>query len=94
MSRCARRQAIASTPRHLDQLRFILAAQRDRYLPLRVIREQLEAADGASDRSDRHAPPRPGRRRRRRWTLRRTASLVGQRAPGAELGDARMTERN
>ena len=31
------------TPEHLDRLRFILAAQRDRYLPLRVIREQLDA---------------------------------------------------
>src|SRR5262245_58849004 len=29
---------------HVEQLRFILAAQRDRYLPLRVIREQLDAA--------------------------------------------------
>ncbi len=31
------------TAEHLDRLRFVLAAQRDRYLPLRVIREQLEA---------------------------------------------------
>lgn len=31
------------TAEHLEQLRYILAAQRDRYLPLRVIREQLEA---------------------------------------------------
>ncbi|WP_344080191.1 MerR family transcriptional regulator [Luedemannella helvata] len=30
---------------HLDRLRFILSAQRDRYLPLRVIREQLAALD-------------------------------------------------
>lgn len=30
---------------HLDRLRFILSAQRDRYLPLRVIREQLDARD-------------------------------------------------
>jgi DNA-binding transcriptional MerR regulator len=29
----------------LDRLRFILAAQRDRYLPLRVIKEQLTALD-------------------------------------------------
>ena len=32
-------------PAHLDRLRFILSAQRDRYLPLRVIREQLDALD-------------------------------------------------
>jgi DNA-binding transcriptional MerR regulator len=33
------------TAAHLERLRFILAAQRDRYLPLRVIREQIEAMD-------------------------------------------------
>jgi DNA-binding transcriptional MerR regulator len=32
-------------PAHLERLRFILTAQRDRYLPLRVIREQIEALD-------------------------------------------------
>jgi DNA-binding transcriptional MerR regulator len=30
---------------HVERLRFVLAAQRDRYLPLRVIREQIEALD-------------------------------------------------
>jgi DNA-binding transcriptional MerR regulator len=33
------------TPAHLERLRYVLAAQRDRYLPLRVIREQIEAQD-------------------------------------------------
>jgi DNA-binding transcriptional MerR regulator len=33
------------TAAHLDRLRFVLAAQRDRYLPLRVIRDQLAALD-------------------------------------------------
>jgi DNA-binding transcriptional MerR regulator len=33
------------TPAHVARLRLVLAAQRDRYLPLRVIREQLEAAE-------------------------------------------------
>ena len=33
------------TAAHVERLRFILAAQRDRYLPLRVIREQIEAMD-------------------------------------------------
>lgn len=33
------------TSADVERLRFILAAQRDRYLPLKVIREQLEAAD-------------------------------------------------
>jgi DNA-binding transcriptional MerR regulator len=45
---------------HVERLRFVLAAQRDRYLPLRVIREQIEAMD----RGDRvvglpPAPPAP-----------------------------------
>lgn len=30
---------------HVERLRFVLTAQRDRYLPLRVIREQIEALD-------------------------------------------------
>jgi DNA-binding transcriptional MerR regulator len=34
----------------VERLRFVLAAQRDRYLPLKVIKEQLDAADGAADR--------------------------------------------
>jgi len=33
------------TEAHVERLRFILAAQRDRYLPLRVIREQVAALD-------------------------------------------------
>src|SRR3954453_17845637 len=32
-------------PTDLARLRFVLAAQRDRFLPLRVIREHLEALD-------------------------------------------------
>jgi DNA-binding transcriptional MerR regulator len=33
------------SPADVDRLRLVLAAQRDRYLPLRVIREQLDALD-------------------------------------------------
>jgi DNA-binding transcriptional MerR regulator len=33
------------SPAHVERLRLVLGAQRDRYLPLRVIREQLEALD-------------------------------------------------
>jgi DNA-binding transcriptional MerR regulator len=33
------------TAEHVERLRFVLAAQRDRYLPLRVIREQIAATD-------------------------------------------------
>jgi DNA-binding transcriptional MerR regulator len=38
----------------VERLRFILAAQRDHYLPLRVIKERLEAAD----RGDLNGPAR------------------------------------
>jgi DNA-binding transcriptional MerR regulator len=33
------------TPAHVERLRVVLAAQRDRYLPLRVIRERLREGD-------------------------------------------------
>jgi DNA-binding transcriptional MerR regulator len=46
------------TPEHLDRLRFVLAAQRDRYLPLRVIREQIEAT-GRGERVVGLAPAPP-----------------------------------
>jgi DNA-binding transcriptional MerR regulator len=37
------------TSADVDRLRYVLTAQRDRYLPLKVIKEQLDAADqGAS----------------------------------------------
>lgn len=33
-------------PADVERLRFVLTAQRDHYLPLKVIKEQLDAADG------------------------------------------------
>jgi DNA-binding transcriptional MerR regulator len=41
--------------RDVDRLRFVLTAQRDRYLPLRVIRKELAARDEGADL----APRRP-----------------------------------
>jgi DNA-binding transcriptional MerR regulator len=38
-------------PADIEQLRFILTAQRDEYLPLRVIKERLARRDAASDRA-------------------------------------------
>jgi DNA-binding transcriptional MerR regulator len=35
-------------PAHVERLRYILTAQRDEYLPLRVIKERLDALDGAA----------------------------------------------
>jgi DNA-binding transcriptional MerR regulator len=37
-------------PADVERLRFVLAAQRDHYLPLKVIKEQLDAADRGVDR--------------------------------------------
>jgi DNA-binding transcriptional MerR regulator len=50
------------SPADVDQLRFILTAQRDEYLPLRVIKERLATrdADGATTGSSR--PEMVGRR--------------------------------
>ncbi|GAB3267493.1 transcriptional regulator FtsR [Kineosporia babensis] len=33
------------TPEHVDRLRYVLGVQRDHYMPLRVIREHLDAID-------------------------------------------------
>jgi DNA-binding transcriptional MerR regulator len=42
------------------RLRFVLTAQRDHYLPLRVIREYLAAVDRGEPSPGLVAPPRPG----------------------------------
>lgn len=44
----------------VDRLLYVLRAQRDRYLPLKVIREELEALDRESSL---RASPRPRRSR-------------------------------
>lgn len=58
------------SPADLERLRFVLRQQRDRYLPLRVIREQLAALDAGEATtpvaprlatSDGERPARPGR---------------------------------
>ncbi|ROP41264.1 MerR-like DNA binding protein [Saccharothrix texasensis] len=38
------------TSADVDRLRYVLSAQRDRYLPLKVIKEQLDAADQKATR--------------------------------------------
>jgi DNA-binding transcriptional MerR regulator len=51
-------------PSDVDQLRFILTAQRDQYLPLRVIRERLAggAAPGTGEPADGDRPAQPPNR--------------------------------
>ncbi|MEU4442842.1 MerR family transcriptional regulator [Actinosynnema sp. NPDC050801] len=39
------------TSADVDRLRYVLSAQRDRYLPLKVIKEQLDAADQGAPRA-------------------------------------------
>ncbi|XVS62696.1 MerR family transcriptional regulator [Actinosynnema sp. CA-299493] len=39
------------TSADVDRLRYVLSAQRDRYLPLKVIKEQLDAADQKATRA-------------------------------------------
>ena len=55
----------------MSRLRYVLAAQRDQYLPLRVIKEHLEALDrGEPLPPARRGPGAPCRRRPRRTTTR------------------------
>ena len=44
----------------VQRLRYILTAQRDHYLPLRVIKEKLDAADGGGELEPRAGGPAPG----------------------------------
>lgn len=64
------------SPADLERLRFVLTQQRDRYLPLRVIREQLAALD-AGETAQVPAP--------------RLATSDGERATDAGLSTGRWT---
>lgn len=48
------------TPADVDRLRFVLAAQRDQYLPLKVIKEQLDAADARTGGDSESSDDEPG----------------------------------
>lgn len=64
-----------------ERLRFILAAQRDHYLPLRVIKEHLDAVDRGLD-----PPPLAGRRREPR-------GLVAADSVADDTAEVRLTRR-
>lgn len=66
-------------PADVERLRYVLAAQRDRYLPLKVIKEQLDAADQGVRAVD--LTPTPGHRITRDDLLARAGIEV------AELAD-------
>ncbi len=65
----------------VERLRFILAAQRDHYLPLRVIKEHLDAVDRGQD-----PPPLGGRRREPR-------GLVAADSVADDTAEVRLTRR-
>jgi DNA-binding transcriptional MerR regulator len=75
----------------VERLRFILAAQRDHYLPLRVIKERLEARDPEAGRGEARgsaAAPGPDAGRRPRTLVAADAGAAGAgfalpTAPGA-----------
>jgi DNA-binding transcriptional MerR regulator len=69
-------------PADVERLRFILAAQRDHYLPLRVIKEHLDAAGRGEV-----PPPLEGRRRRS------PRALVAADSVYEDAGDVRLTRR-
>ncbi|WP_433170805.1 transcriptional regulator FtsR [Actinoallomurus sp. CA-150999] len=68
-------------PADAERLRFILAAQRDHYLPLRVIKEHLDAVDRGLD------PPPLGARHRAPRGLVATDSVAD------ETAEVRLTRR-
>lgn len=70
----------------VDRLRYVLSVQRDHYLPLRVIREHLEALDSGFD-----PPPLPGRPPGAPRLVGEAAQVAPERfGPGPEL---RLTRR-
>lgn len=76
------------TPDDLDRLRVALTLQRDQYLPLSVIREQLDAAGAGPDGGAPSVPsPIPGTSRR----LRREELLREAGSPAQLLNDAITT---
>lgn len=50
------------SPADVDRLRYILTAQRDEYLPLRVIKDRLAAAEDGTEEDPEGPPQRLGRR--------------------------------
>ena len=69
------------SPGDVERLRYILTAQRDQYLPLRVIKDQLDA--GEQDRSERPA----GRYPAPAPLTRRELSVLSLAAEGASIAE-------
>ncbi|MFC3184727.1 MerR family transcriptional regulator [Pseudoglutamicibacter albus] len=70
------------TSSDVERLRFILALQRDQYLPLKVIKEHLDAVDAGRTRKLCLAEPRSLRASLMRWKPNRSqATCARSRAP-------------
>ncbi len=69
------------------RLRYVLTAQRDQYLPLRVIKEQLDALDRGEEPQARGAGPRPPR------ALVAADGLPGPEAFRSEPSEVRLSRR-
>lgn len=70
-------------PADVEQLRYILTAQRDEYLPLRIIKERLEMAEGAGGR-----PPGSNAEQRNATADQRTGGVRTEMLSRRELLDA------
>jgi DNA-binding transcriptional MerR regulator len=81
------------SPADIERLRFILTAQRDHYLPLRIIRERLEPRDDSSGEPGRPARGEPAVPLSRSELLDAAGIDPGQLAELEEYGLIRRTGR-
>jgi DNA-binding transcriptional MerR regulator len=83
------------SPADVERLRYILTAQRDQYLPLRVIKDQLAAGEEEPGRSPPAPDPRPGGRPVGPLTRRELLEATGlDEAQLAELEDFGLVRRS
>jgi DNA-binding transcriptional MerR regulator len=80
------------TEADVERLQFILSAQRDQYLPLRVIKERLEARDRQGGPVA-PGPVAPGESRRLRTLVATTADDAHVLPPAEPSGPVRLTRR-
>jgi DNA-binding transcriptional MerR regulator len=77
----------------IDRLRFILTAQRDHYLPLKVIREQLEKVDAGEAPTRGPAPPGPPVAGDEPGAGQRAAEIAAALEAAVSSGDPLLLER-
>jgi DNA-binding transcriptional MerR regulator len=82
------------TTADVNRLRYILTAQRDQYLPLRVIKDQLDGRDEDAPRTGQPAAPAPGGPLTRRELLAATGLDEARLAELEDFGLVRRTGRH